>query len=66
MERLKIGGLKQSLELCQFDLIGLDSFLPFTHREIITISSPFVSVKINFLLLQKSLKKKACYLLVGK
>jgi len=25
MEKLKIGGLKQSLELCQFDLRGLDS-----------------------------------------
>ena len=43
MEKLKIGGLKQSLELCQFDLRGPDS-----SEEIASgVSKLLVSQKIN-------------------
>jgi hypothetical protein len=30
MEKLKIGGLKQSLGLCQYDLRGIDSYRQLT------------------------------------
>ena len=43
MERLKIGGLKQSLELCQFDLIGLDSSEEIASK----VSKLLLSQKIN-------------------
>jgi len=43
MEKLKVGGLKQSLELCQFDLRGPDS-----SEEIASgVSKLLVSQKIN-------------------
>jgi aspartokinase len=43
MKKMKIGGLKQSLELCQFDLRGLDS-----REEIAsTVSKLLLAQKIN-------------------
>jgi len=43
MEKLKIGGLKQSLELCQFDLRGPDSSEEIASR----VSKLLISQKIN-------------------
>ena len=43
MEKLKIGGLKQSLELCQFDLRGPDS----SEKTVLGISKLLASQKIN-------------------
>jgi len=43
MEKLKIGGLKQSLELCQFDLKGPDS----SERIISGVSRLLASRRIN-------------------
>jgi aspartokinase len=43
MEKLKIGGLKQSLELCQFDLRGPDS----SERIVLGVSKLLASQKIN-------------------
>ena len=43
MEKLKIGGLKQSVELCQFDLKGQDS----SERIVSGVSKLLASRKIN-------------------
>jgi len=43
MERVKLGGLKQSLELCQFDLRGPDS----PERIVPRVSKLLASQKIN-------------------
>ena len=43
MEKLKIGGLKQSLELCQFDLRGVHSSEEIASR----VSKLLLSKKIN-------------------
>jgi len=43
MEKLKIGGLKQSLELCQFDLRGVHSSKEIASK----VSKLFLSQKIN-------------------
>jgi len=47
MEKLKIGGLKQSLELCQFVLRGLDSSEEIASK----VSKLLLSQKINMELL---------------
>jgi len=43
MEKMKIGGLKQSLELCQFDLRGVHSTKEITSK----VSKLLLSQKIN-------------------
>jgi len=43
MEKLKIGGLKQSLKLCQFDLRGVDSSEEIASK----VSKLLLSQKIN-------------------
>jgi aspartokinase len=57
MEKLKIGGLKQSLELCQFDLRGSDS-----SEEIASgVSKLLASQEINMELLTYYPNKNRCH-----
>jgi aspartokinase len=54
MEKVKLGGLKQSLELCQFDLTGSANL---SENMVWKISTLLASQKINIELLTYNLKR---------
>ena len=54
MEKVKLGGLKQSLELCQFDLTGSANV---SENMVSKISTLLASQKINIELLTYNLKR---------